>query len=175
LISIGRKWDNLWRSEESTKITQFSNFKLVSVPLIIYGYYFYLCNKGAYNIFSFNSEIYDSFYSNVATFAYYVPDIFFFISGYLLTKDVFTEVEFAGNKSMFLLGKLGKKILRLYPIYIACLVIFWSIVPSLHSGPVWMIYAEEINRCDTVWWRNILMIDNFFTSGCFNFSWWVQA
>jgi len=60
--------------------------------LIIYGYYFYLCNKGAYNVFAFNTEIYDTFYSNVATFAYYIPDIFFFMSGYLLTKNVFTEV-----------------------------------------------------------------------------------
>lgn len=111
----------------------------------------------------------------MATFAYYIPDIFFFISGYLLTKTIFTEVEFAANKPMFLLSKLAKKLIRLCPVYIVCLVIFWSIVPSIHSGPMWMIYSDEINRCDTVWWRNILMIDNLFSQGCFNFSWWIQA
>jgi len=76
---------------------------------------------------------------------------------------------------MFLVKQLGKKILRLYPIYIVCLIIFWAVVPSIHAGPVWIIYEEEIERCETVWWRNVLMIDNFFSSGCFNFSWWVQA
>ena len=112
----------------------------------------------------------------MATFAYYLPDLFFFISGYLLTKNVFNEVDFAANKAMLLVQKLAQKLLRLYPIYIACLVIFWGVVPSLHSGPVWVIYErQEINRCDSVWWRNLLMIDNFFSSGCFNFSWWVQA
>lgn len=111
----------------------------------------------------------------MATFAYYLPDIFFFISGYLLTKTVFTEVEFAANKSMFLLAKFGRKLLRLYPIYIVCLVIFWVIVPSLHSGPVWMVYKDEVTNCNSVWWRNVLMIDNFFSEGCFNFSWWVQV
>jgi peptidoglycan/LPS O-acetylase OafA/YrhL len=166
---------SLWKSENSTKIQQFSTFKICAVPLIVYAYYFYLCNKGSFNIFAFNSEIYDTFYSKVATFAYYLPDIFFFISGYLFTKHVFTQVEFAGNKTAFLLTVFGKRLLRLYPIYIVCLLIFWFILPSLHSGPVWRIFEIEIDRCDSVWWRNILMIDNFFSNGCFNFSWWVQA
>lgn len=62
---------------------------MLSVPFIIYGYYFYLCNQGSFNIFAFNTEIYKAFYSNVATFSYYIPDIFYFISGYLFTKKIF--------------------------------------------------------------------------------------
>ena len=63
------------------------------------------------------------------------------MSGYLLTKNVFNEVEFAANKTMLLVKRFADKLLRLYPVYIVCLVIFWGIVPSLHSGPVWAVYA----------------------------------
>lgn len=150
-------------------------FKIISIPLIIYGYYFYLCNIGSFNIFAFNTEVYKQFYSNVATFAYYIPDIFFFISGYLFTKKVFTQVEFTENKPMFLLKSFGAKLLRLYPIYIVALVIYAVIVPAFHNGPMWKIHEEDLKHCSTGWWRNILMIDNFFQDGCFEFAWWVQV
>jgi hypothetical protein len=47
-----------------------------------------LSNYGSNNYFSFDAEIYGTFYSKVATFAYYLPDTFFFISAYLFAKKL---------------------------------------------------------------------------------------
>jgi peptidoglycan/LPS O-acetylase OafA/YrhL len=66
----------------------FSLFKIFSIPFLAFGYLFYLSNYGAYNYFSFNQEIYGTYYARIAVFAYYLPDIFFFISGYLLSRKL---------------------------------------------------------------------------------------
>lgn len=49
---------------------------------------FYLSNFAAYNYFAFENEIYSSFYAKFAVSAYYLPDIFFFISGFLFTQQL---------------------------------------------------------------------------------------
>lgn len=36
-VSLRQKWKNIWKDEESTKIYSFSLFKVLIVPLIIYG------------------------------------------------------------------------------------------------------------------------------------------
>lgn len=88
------------QEEESMKIMQFSIFRLVSLPLIIFGEVFYLSNFGAYNYFSFRNEIYQSFYSRVGVFAYYLPDIFFFMSGFLFSRKIIRMDEYKEEKDM---------------------------------------------------------------------------
>jgi len=56
--------------------------------MILYGQIFWLTNFGAFNYYAFYEEIYDQFYVKFAIFAYYLPDVFFFISAFLFTKKV---------------------------------------------------------------------------------------
>lgn len=153
----------------------FSWFKLFSLPFIAFGYLFYLSNYGAYNYFSFDSEIYSTFYAKVATFAYYFPDIFYFISAFVLARKLINldEVE-DSNKTLNIMAVALRKLIRLYPLYIAVLLIYWLITPSIHAGPLWNVYMEQIGQCNSSWWRAFLMIDNWFTGGCFSYSWYVQ-
>jgi peptidoglycan/LPS O-acetylase OafA/YrhL len=68
------------------------------------------------------------------------------------------------------------KFTRLYPIYLVCLLIYYFVIPSLHAGPMWSIYVDEqVEQCNPGIWRNLLLIDNMFTQGCYDFSWYVQA
>lgn len=73
-------------SEESTKIIAFSALRILAVPLALYGYLFYLSNIASYNYNAFAEEIYSQKFSKLAVTAYYIPDILFFISGFLLAK-----------------------------------------------------------------------------------------
>ncbi len=68
-----------------------------------------------------------------------------------------------------------KKLFRLYPVYITVIAIYWAITPSLHAGPVWFVYEEAAEQCNSSWWWTILMIDNWFSEGCYQFSWFVQV
>jgi hypothetical protein len=125
------------KSESSDKIISFSVFKLFCVPLVIYGQEFYFRNFAANNYYAFSDEIYTTFYSKVAMFAVYLPDILFFISGYLLARKCLQlEILEGHHFAQF----LGRKLYRLYPFYIATILIFSTISPSMHSGPVWYVY-----------------------------------
>jgi cytochrome c oxidase assembly factor CtaG len=96
--SLERALSKLFEKEESNKILAFSLFKLFSLPFVALGFLFFLSNYGSYNYFSFDEEIYQTFYAKVATFAYYLPDIFFFISGYVFTSKLIQLDEIEDNK-----------------------------------------------------------------------------
>ena len=114
--------------------------RLVAVPIATMGYLFYLCNRGSINYFGLTENIYDSFTAKVAVTAVYLPDILFFISGYVFAKRGFSLLAAHHKPLKPLLWHLGRKLLRLYPIYIAVVLIYWQISPVLHGGPVWFVY-----------------------------------
>lgn len=68
-----------------------------------------------------------------------MPDIFIFISGFLFTRKI---LAFEDNHIVNIFKSVGWKLLRLYPLYIVVLVIYWGISPALHAGPIWYIYQE---------------------------------
>jgi hypothetical protein len=45
----------------------------------------------------------------------------------------------------------------------------------MHAGPLWNHYLEQNQQCNTTWWRALILIDNWWTNGCFSFSWYVQV
>lgn len=76
---------------------------------------------------------------------------------------------------MTIFATFFRKLIKLYPTYFVVLIVYWFVTPSLHSGPLWNVYQDQVQQCNSSWWRSIIMIDNWFTDGCFNFSWYVQA
>lgn len=134
-----------------------------------------MSNYGAYNYFSFNTEVYRTFYSKVATYAYYLPDVFFFISGYVFTKKLIEVDEAEDNKPSSVLAAFAKKLIKLYPVYFVVILVYWAVSPTLHAGPLWNVYQDTVGQCSYSWWRSLIMIDNWFVDGCFNYSWYVQV
>ena len=120
----------------------FSAFRILSVPLAYYGYLFYLCNIASINYFSFNKEIYQQTFSKIAIAAYYLPDTLFFISAFIFAKKAFLLIELENNPVRPLLRLFGKKLLKLYPLYWAVILMYWQISPSWHGGPVWYEYEK---------------------------------
>jgi hypothetical protein len=110
------------------------------VPLSLYGYLFYLTNIASFNYNAFVDEIYSQKYSKVAVAAYYIPDILFFISGFLLAKKAFALIEIEPRAGRALLKVFYQKVFKWFGIYWAAILIYWQISPSLHSGPVWYEY-----------------------------------
>lgn len=122
----------------------FSYFKILALPFLLFGYQFYLANRGAENYFSFNSEIYSSAYSRIALLSYYLPDIFYFISAFTFTGKLIQLDELEDNKLANIFTAFLKKLLKLYPSYLAIIVVYWAITPSLHAGPLWNVYLGEV-------------------------------
>lgn len=111
----------------------------------------------------------------MGTFAYYLPDVFFLISGFLFARKLFRMEEYKEEKEHELLKALGRKVLRLYPLYFLAIIIYWFVTPALHAGPLWVVYEQQVDQCQSAWWRALLLIDNWFPNGCYNFAWFVQV
>jgi hypothetical protein len=82
-------------------------------------------------------------------------------------------VEPRAGRALFKL--FTNKLLHWLPIYWAIIVIYWQISPALHAGPVWYEYQEEAATCSSNWWQALLLIDNWFENGCYNFAWFVPV
>jgi hypothetical protein len=52
-LCLAAKMHEYFSAEESSKIVSFSAFRILAVPLALYGYLFYLCNIASYNYSSF--------------------------------------------------------------------------------------------------------------------------
>ena len=173
MISLEARFSRFMKKENDTKIVRFSIFKILSVPLLVYGEIFYLSNFGAFNFMDFQNQIYESFFSTIATFTYYIPDIFFFISGFLFANKLLCYEE--EDKNKFILKSILKKFIRLYPLYFFTILIYWLISPTVTSGAVWYVYQQEAEQCNYAWWRAFLLIDNWFEKGCYSPAWFVQV
>lgn len=108
-------------------------------------------------------------------FSYYLPDVFFLISGFLFASKICAYGGIEENKNIKLMATIGMRMVRLYPLYIAVFLIYWLITPGLHAGPVWYVYEDEVATCNSQWWSVVLMIDNWFPNGCYEGLWFVQV
>ena len=53
------------------------------------------------------------------------------------------------------------------------------IMPTFGRGPIWDKYAEIIKPCQTLWWTNLVWINNFypqkFDDKCLPWTWFVPC
>lgn len=75
-------------------------------------------------------------------FSYYIPDVFFIISGFLFCKKMLLCDEDGANPYLEIFKNILARIARLYPVYLTVFLIYWCITPALHCGPVWFVYKE---------------------------------
>jgi peptidoglycan/LPS O-acetylase OafA/YrhL len=144
-------------------------FRILAIPVLLYGQIFWSANFGAFNYFSLFESVYETASAKLAIFGYYLPDIFLFMSGFLLTRRLLS-----GGYGT-LLGEIWHKLVRLYPLYAVTVAIYWGVSPALHAGPVWYVYQQEAQFCRRGWWRVLLLIDNFFSESCYPALWFVQV
>jgi len=74
-------------------------------------------------------------------------NLFFILSGYLITGRLFSHAEQDGGKHFFR-NFYGRRILRIFPIYYGCLVIFFLVLPVLYSR--YFYFFQELYRDQ--WW-----------------------
>uniref|UniRef100_A0A0R3RK63 NRF domain-containing protein n=1 Tax=Elaeophora elaphi TaxID=1147741 RepID=A0A0R3RK63_9BILA len=56
------------------------------------------------------------------------------------------------------------RLLQVLPVFIFIILFMTFLYERLSSGPIWM-HDDLITRCKDSWWKNILFINNFFSSG----------
>lgn len=92
---------------------------------------------------------------------YLYTDVFLMLSGLLVAYSLFGKVQRGQRVNVF--REIVSRYLRFMPLMAFLILFTIFILPLLGSGPQWnraIIYQSEI--CRKTWWRNILMIHNWF-------------
>lgn len=108
----------------------------------------------------------------------FAVDTFLCISGYLvvhvLKRKLSDTLDISRIFTIFIY-----RILRIWPLYVACMGFWILLAPHLGSGPFWYQWEYFLDPCREFWWTNILFVNNFIpwdiptTGTCFYHSWYL--
>ena len=103
----------------------------------------------------------------------FAVDTFFFVGGFLVAYVFLREHVKTGLK--YPLAILNRY-LRFVPSYLLAILLFYSIMPHLGSGPYWNFQIAQVNNCDRIW-KPLLFVDNLVDNGatqCMGWGWYLQ-
>ena len=112
--------------------------------------------------------------------AYYVPDVFFWISGFVMSFSLLHELEKKPNFSLKdLFSVFLHRYLRITPVVLFCVFFFWTLMAYLGNGPLWINMDETTWECNDYWYTNILYLINFIPNwtgnGCLGIAWYISV
>eukprot|EP00808_Paulinella_micropora_P004909 g49359.t1 len=125
----------------------------------------------------------------------FAVDTFLFISGLLVCSGLLSFLDpivklplriSNGEPKRHLLAQwlsvfYMRRIVRILPLYMFCLVLWWQIGVLLGSGPFWYRWESFIHKCNLYWWTHVLFINNLYplhateTDGCYEVSWYLAV
>lgn len=129
--------------------------------------------------------------------ARFAVDTFLFISGFLLVTSLLRKLDpIAEDKSTSFPAPLKDassipsatlwipmlylhRLMRILPLYICCLLLWWKIAIMMGSGPIWYHWEDYISQCNESWWTNLLFVNNLIpymntdTGECIYISWYL--
>lgn len=106
-------------------------------------------------------------------FFFYFVDIWLMTSGFFLSYLLLKQYSKLRSIKILLL-KIIRRFLRLWPIYLISLCLFYNVIPLIGNGPLMPLLAEfQKSQCGPLY-HHMFMIANFFQSPCFNWLWLVQ-
>ena len=123
-------------------------------------------------------DILKEFNKTVIFGAFFAVDTFFWLSGllmaYLFLKELDKPTPMA--PSNWVLVYLHRY-LRITPLVLFCILLWWSLQPYLGDGPVWFRYNELNADCPDYWWTVITYVNNFVPdwngNGCLGVTWYL--
>jgi len=163
--------ERLFASSPIGGLEVLNGVRVLSMFWVILGNTLYFSVKiGFVNFDTFVADVVSTFGFQILLNATYAADIFFFMSGFLVTFHLFDRIQRKMKFSiiLFYLHRLW----RLTPTYALALVVWWQILPLVVSGPYSNEAVRQNQHCDGYWWTNLLYINNFF-GNCFEWGWYL--
>ncbi|XP_028158732.1 O-acyltransferase like protein-like [Ostrinia furnacalis] len=119
-------------------------------------------------------EFIRSFWNLWITSATITVDTFFMISGLLVVYTTAAKVS-----RMSLIRKLHlfylHRLLRMWPILAAMVLIQASFLHRTTDGPYWDVVAKNVNDCRVYWWSTLLFVQNWVNpmNMCLSHTWYL--
>ena len=107
----------------------------------------------------------------------YNVDIFFLISGLLLSYLVIPEIKRQGDKFSWK-WLMVRRFLRCAPVAFFVYIFVIFVIGYVGSGPQWPMIDKVFPACDDYWWASFLYLGNlvpFDESPCVGWAWYVPV
>lgn len=108
-----------------------------------------------------------------------VVDSFFVFGGFLLSYNFFEHMKKKKPKHLvqYCADKILKRFVRLNPPFLVIILISIVIGIYLKDTSTFILYEDLEDNCRKYWWRNLLMIQNWFSRHeiCMSWSWFIAA
>lgn len=122
--------------------------------------------------------------------ARFAVDTFFFISGFLVVNTMLKRLvpieetpltlhEASSPSWQWIPMMYVHRLMRILPLYITCLLIWWKLGVVMGEGPLWYHWEAYTVQCNLYWWTNVLFINNLYpyslldTGECLYVSWYL--
>ena len=157
----------------------FHAIRVLSILWIIYGH---VCEfRLKVNPLKNYYEIYDKMKDSRYAFVYgaeFAVDTFFWMSGHLLTFLFLQNLQTHETlRPIEWLWLYLHRLYRIVPSYLYILLLMWTAIKYLGSGPLWFQQSDLDIDCEKYWWTNMLFINNFLPNGdgnlCLPQSWYL--
>lgn len=105
-------------------------------------------------------------------------DLFFWMSGFLGTFLLLVNMKKKNGKMPSALFLYVHRYLRLLPMYVGTMLLYWKIMPLFGSGPTFFRYYEkQADECNSWWWTHLLYINNLHPwnalEDCMGWTWYL--
>ena len=115
------------------------------------------------------------------TGGFYAVDCFFFLGGFLTAFVMTDKLRKMGPSVLNYLMLVFQRYLRIMPLYITCIFIYWKLSVLIGSGPIRYLMVNTItSQCNESWWQHLFFGDNigfiaFNSQYCFAWGWYLAC
>jgi peptidoglycan/LPS O-acetylase OafA/YrhL len=157
------------------KMRIFDGIRLLSTCWVVFGHSFAF--PPTIGIQGDVIEFLKTFGVSVIISGFYSVDMFFFMSGFLLTYRIQKLDKTKACKIKIFALAILDRFLRLLPLYLFTLFGITYLLPFIGDGPNYFKLQLENNGCNKYFWHYLLYINNFFNYGpdeqCIGLVWYL--
>jgi peptidoglycan/LPS O-acetylase OafA/YrhL len=110
--------------------------------------------------------------------AFYAVDTFFWLSGFLMSYLFILEIN---KMKLITIPKILMvylhRYLRITPVFIFCVMFFWTLQEHLGNGPLYFDIGIFMSDCKSYWYTNMIYLQNFIPdfkgNGCLGVGWYL--
>lgn len=124
-------------------------------------------------------ETYGHYLNSFISVAIIIADFFFVFGGFFISYSFFEQMKKGHPKSFisFCFNKIFKRYIRLNPPFMVIILMSAVLGVYLNDTSSFVLYEDLEGNCKNYWWRNLLLIQNFFSRHemCMSWSWFIAA
>ena len=150
--------------------------RVIAICWVILGHTYYYMLAGPIENPEKVLSFFDEYSFTFIMSAPYSVDVFFWLSGFLGCYIMLTTMHRKKGRMQPYYLILLHRLIRLWPMYVSCMLIFWGFMKYFGSGPVFYQFSElAVDECNKSWWSHLLFINNFYPipDDCMGWTWYL--